>query len=301
MAQAHTISRHELPRWRRIVDFPLVTMIIAVGIFALLTVTGMLLGDLVPPGPRVERAPLLALINIPIGLLVYKFAIARLGERPRDELSLQGAFRSLGLGFIAGMLLFSAVVGVAAIANVYQIVGYAGVNGHVIGFLAIAMMAGFTEEMLFRGILFRWIEEFAGSWIALGTTSALFGLAHMLNPHASWFAAFAIAMEAGLLLGGAYMLTRSLWLPIGLHAAWNFTQGTIFDVPVSGAAAHGILEAELSGPELISGGAFGLEASLIALVIASAAGIALVVLAKRSGNFMPPSWVRRRLLGETAV
>ena len=103
-------------------------------------------------------------------------------------------------------------------------------------------------------------------------------------------------MEAGLLLGGAYMLTRSLWLPIGLHAAWNFTQGSIFDVPVSGAAAHGIFDAELSGPELLSGEAFGLVALLLALVIATAAGVALVALAVRRGELIEPWWVRRRMI-----
>ena len=95
-------------------------------------------------------------------------------------------------------------------------------------------MPGFTEELLFRGILFRWIEEFGGSWAALAVTSALFGLAHIFNPGATWFSSFAIAVEAGVLLGGAYMLTRNLWLAMGLHAGWNFTQGEIFDVPVSG-------------------------------------------------------------------
>ena len=110
------------------------------------------------------------------------------------------------------------------------------------------------EELLFRGILFRWIEEFAGSWAALVMTSALFGLAHIFNPNATWFSSFAIAVEAGVVLGGAYMLTRSLWLPIGLHAAWNFTQGEVFDVPVSGSAVHGLVQARLSGPPLLSGG-----------------------------------------------
>jgi hypothetical protein len=64
--------------------------------------------------------------------------------------------------------------------------------------ISTAIMPGFMEELLFRGILFRWIEEFAGSWVALLVTSALFG-AHILNPGATWFSSFAIAVEAGLL------------------------------------------------------------------------------------------------------
>ena len=72
------------------------------------------------------------------------------------------------------------------------------------------------------------------------------------------------------MLGAAYMLTRSLWLPMGLHAAWNFTQGEVFDIPVSGTDVHGLVEAQLCGPPLLTGDGFGLEASLIAIVIATA-------------------------------
>ncbi|HZB70121.1 MAG TPA: CPBP family intramembrane glutamic endopeptidase, partial [Sphingomicrobium sp.] len=164
--------------------------------------------------------------------------------------------------------------------------------------VAVAILPGFMEELLFRGILFRWLEEFGGSWFALALTSALFGLWHLFNPNATALASFAIALEAGVLLGGAYMLTRNLWMAIGLHAAWNFTQGWIFDVPVSGTDQHGMVEAQLSGPELLSGGAFGLEASLIAMVLATAAGVMLVVLAVRRGELVRPWWVRRRLARE---
>ena len=123
-------------------------------------------------------------------------------------------------------------------------------------------------------------------------TSALFGLVHIFNPNATWFSSFAIAVEA-LLLGGAYMVTRSLWLPIGLHAGWNFTQGAIFGVPVSGIAVHGLVKAQLSGPVLLSGGQFGLEASVIGLLVAAGAGVWLVWLALRRGELVRPWWVTR--------
>ena len=94
------------------------------------------------------------------------------------------------------------------------------------------------------------------------------------------------------------MLTRNLWMAIGLHAAWNFTPGFIFDGPVSGVDQNGLVEAKLSGPELLSGGTFGLEASVIALVIATGAGIWLVVRAVRARHVVRPWWVRRRLARE---
>ena len=120
---------------------------------------------------------------------------------------------------------------------------------------------------MFRGILFRWLEEWGGSWVALLLTSAFFGAAHLFNPHASPIAAVGIAFEAGVMLGAAYMLTRSLWMPMGLHAAWNFAQGEIYDIPVSGTPVHGMLVARLNGPPLLTGNGFGLEASLIAIVL----------------------------------
>ena len=281
---------------RKIVDFPLVAMVFAILLYAFASALGIAIGQQLPPMPYPWQPIAKALITIILLIAVYKLAIRRLGEREHDDLAGRHALRDLGLGVSIGFAIFSLVVGAAAAADVYNITGKGSTEQLVKELVLVAIMPGVTEELLFRGILFRWIEEFAGSWAALLVTSALFGLAHILNPNATWFSSFAIAMEAGLLLGGAYMLTRSLWAPIGLHAAWNFTQGFIFDVPVSGLDEQGLVQAKLSGPELLSGGGFGLEASLFALVIATAAGMYLIWLAVRRGELVKPWWVRRREL-----
>ncbi|HEX5237040.1 MAG TPA: CPBP family intramembrane glutamic endopeptidase, partial [Sphingomicrobium sp.] len=126
-------------------------------------------------------------------------------------------------------------------------------------------------------------------------TSAFFGAAHLANPNASPIAAVGIAFEAGVMLGAAYMLTRSLWLPMGLHAAWNFTQGEVYDIPVSGTSVHGLLVARLSGSPLLTGNGFGLEASPIAIIVATLFGLWLLWLAIRNGEVVKPWWVRRRI------
>ena len=228
-------------------------------------------------------------------LVTYHYAIARLGEEPRDDFRLGHAARDLGGGLALGFVLFAAVVGIAALLGVYAITGRGDSSQLLLALVTTAIVPAISEELLFRGILFRWIEQFGGTWAALLITSALFGAAHMFNPNATPFSSFAIACEAGLLLGGAYMLTRSLWFPVALHAAWNFTQGEIFDVPVSGTEVHGLVQAKLSGPELLTGGAFGLEASVIALAVATACGLYLVWRATRIGHVLAPYWVRRRL------
>jgi hypothetical protein len=105
-------------------------------------------------------------------------------------------------------------------------------------------------------------------------------------------AAVGVALEGGLLLGGAYMLTRRLWLPMGIHASWNVTQGGVFDIPISGNDAHGLVEAQLEGPAVLSGGGFGLEASLIAIVISTLFALHLIRRAVRAGQVVQPWWVR---------
>lgn len=289
------------PRWKRITDFPLVAMLIAIGLFVGTTAAASQINKALPIADKTTNVVVHALIALALMFAVYKLAIRRLGEVPRDDLPVSSAVKGLSSGLAFGTILFSLVVGIAALFDVYNIVGDGDTVGLIISVFAIAIVPGFMEELLFRGILFRWLEQFGGSWFALALTSALFGVAHIFNPNASALSSFAIAIEAGVLLGGAYMLTRNLWMPIGLHAAWNFTQGEIFDVPVSGGDQQGLVTAQLSGPELLSGGAFGLEASIIAMVVATAAGVWLVVMAIRAGALVRPWWVRRRITRDEAL
>ena len=104
-----------------------------------------------------------------------------------------------------------------------------------------------------------------------------------------------MTIEAGILLGAAYLLTRRLWLAVGIHAAWNFTQGWVFSVPVSGGNAPlGLLITRRIGPDWLTGGDFGLEASVVAMVVATITGAAMLVLAVRKGRIQPPMWRRGR-------
>ena len=278
---------------QRIFSLPLVAMIIAILFYVAAVALGIIIGSLLPNfGNQAARTIAKDAIILTLVLGSYKFLIARLGEEPRDDLQLAGSFTALGKGILAGLAIFATVVAIAFALGIYRIVGTGPASQMILPLVSVALLPAFTEELLFRGILFRWIEEFAGSWIALALTSALFGLAHIFNPGATWFSSFAIAVEAGLLLGGAYMLTRSLWMPVGLHAAWNFAEGPIFGVPVSGGPSAGLIHASINGPPLLTGGTFGLEASVIAVAVATAAGIAFVVTAARRGELVTSSWTR---------
>jgi membrane protease YdiL (CAAX protease family) len=246
------------PLRRRIIDFPLVAMLIAVGLFILAGfAAGRIVKYAIPEVPGFSSPMKFYVVAILILIPLYVFAIA-------------GAL------------------------GIYRIVGIGSLNGLLAALIVPTMGAAVTEEMLFRGILFRWLEQFGGSWLALLLTSVMFGATHLGNPNATWIGAIGIAFEAGVMLGAAYMLTRSLWLPMGLHAAWNFTQGEVFDIPVSGTEVHGLVDARLCCNPLLTGGGFGLEASLIAIAIATAFGLWLLWLAIRKGELVQPMWVRPR-------
>lgn len=285
-------SAEREPLWIRVLEFPLVALVVATVLFIVASFLAYFILRYEPPMGADAKALTEAVLNIALLWVVYKLAIRELGDKPRDDLPLAGAVKRTAQGLAIGALLFGAVVGVAALFGAYRIVGSGGVSGLAVGLFSFALLPGFREELLFRGIFFRWLEEFGGSWFALAATSALFGLAHIFNPNATWFSSFAIAVEAGILLGASYMLTRSLWLPIGLHAAWNFVQYAL-GVPVSGIDSNGLVEARLQGPDWLSGGTFGLEASVIALVLATAVGIWMLIKAKERGLVFGPMWARQ--------
>lgn len=215
------------------------------------------------------------------------------GRRTLAQLGLgrHRAVRDLGWGLLLGTGLMSAVVGVMALAGWYVLVEgppetVQSEARDALGWLAIFAAAGLFEEVAFRGIAFRLLEEWLGSAAALVISSAFFGLVHGMNPHATWFATLAIALEAGVLLAAAYMLTRSLWFATGVHIAWNWTQGALFGVAVSGADVRGLLESRLQGPEAWTGGSFGAEAGGVALLLCTTAGVLLLVYAVRRGQWV---------------
>ena len=275
---------------RRIVAFPLTLLVIGFAWIIVITVgTGQayeLLGFQRNTPEKAFGAVVIAAVVI-FGYKAYKRWVER---APDTELSFTRALPELGAGIAIGVLLFSFMTGIVALLGGFEIIGVRGA-GQIWSMLAMAIVSGTLEEVLFRGIMLRHLESLTGTWIALAITSALFGAGHIFNPDATWFAAFAIAIEAGVLLGAAYLLTRRLWLAIGIHAAWNFTQGWVFSVPVSGGDAPlGLLITRRTGPDWLTGGEFGLEASAVAMVVATLAGVVLLYRAR--GGIVAPMWRR---------
>jgi uncharacterized protein len=203
-------------------------------------------------------------------------------------------------GFLLGAALLTLTVGLLALAGDYHVDGLgAGATVRAVGSAAVLLFfAAVFEEVIARGIFFRLLEQGLGTWAALAVSAGLFGLGHRGNPGATALSAVALALEAGVLLGAAYAATRSLWLPIGLHTAWNLFEGPVYGAAVSGNALPSVLSARFVGPAWLTGGAFGPEAGLAALVLGCALGGAFLLLALRRGQVFTPRWLRR-LLGGT--
>ncbi len=227
-----------------------------------------------------------------LGWAAYALYTRLVEKRAALELGRRGALRELAAGLSIGTLLFSATVGVLALFGAYRISGVREDLSIMLIPLCVAVAAAVIEEIMVRGVIFRLIEASLGTWIALAASAALFGLGHLMNPNATLLAVLAIVFEAGIMLAAAYLLTRRLWLAIGIHAAWNFTQSGIFSLPTSGIPMHGIFIAEVSGPAWLTGGAFGVEASAVAVVLCTTLGLSMLVLAARRGRFVAPFWRR---------
>lgn len=229
----------------------------------------------------------LGLASAVLALLVYAFVVGRTEHRPVDELAREGALPALGRGALIGLAMFGAVIVNLAFLGDYEVDGFGSWTGPValVGFMAAAAV---TEELLFRGVLFRIVEGRIGTWWSLALTGLVFGLMHLGNENATVWGALAIAIEAGGMLAAAYAATRNLWVPIGLHFAWNFAGAGVFGTAVSGSETpDGLLKGATSGPELITGGEFGPEASLYSVAFGVAATAVFLWLAHRRGTLVP--------------
>ena len=274
---------------KRLLAFPLVRLLLIALLFGLLATPVVFAAkNLHGPWIGIAITWILAILLLAATMLVEHFTsgktLSDVGFSPKH------AGRDLAAGAAIGALLFALVALELFIGGFYHVL-----KVHPTSDLAVAAVlligGAVLEELLFRGVIFRLVEEWTGTWIALAVSAILFGLAHAANPGATPVSSLAIALEAGILLGAAYVLVRNLWLPIGLHFAWNFFEGPIFGTQISG---HSFLQdattAQLAGPSWITGGSFGPEAGVPAIITCTVAAALLLVAASRREEIARPSW-----------
>lgn len=235
----------------------LAKMIIGLALVALLPAYISLL-----PTPANLDHILLAAVSI----LTYALFIRLFESRWPSEISPKGAFMETAGGISLGFALFSVIILPLFAAGMVDL-HIANQTPNLLFHGTFAIRTGILEELMFRLLIFYFLERAFGSAAALLLSSAFFGLSHALNPAATLGSSLAIAIEAGLLLGLCFMLTRRLWLAAGLHMGWNFTQSAIFGVPLSGKPVEGIFTYQDLGPAYLTGGAFGIEAGMASVIM----------------------------------
>jgi len=198
-------------------------------------------------------------------IIAYRVFFQYVEARAITELSAMNIIANLLLGLSLGITLQCLTILVIYLNNGFKIISINPVSSMVIP-MTVAFTVAIFEEILIRGIIFRIIEEKLGSYIALFVSALIFGGLHLANPNATIFSASAVAIEAGLLFGAAYIYSRSLWLPIAIHFAWNFMQSGVFGGVTSGNEnSSSLLTTQITGIELITGGKFGPEGTVQAM------------------------------------
>jgi len=297
MTEAKQMS-HPKRRLERFVQFPLIRILIALASLGVAYLVGGLgLGLLLLHALKavsMDRSVLgLALYDAMVLVflhLAYVSYVRLVEKRQVAELATNRCVVDTSKGVLLGVAIGGLVFGFLWILGCLEIVDVGNWRA-LLPFLLTATMAGYWEELVFRGILFRIVEESFGTWLTLALSAVIFGLVHLKNPNANITGALAVALTGGVVLGAAYVLTRSLWVPIGMHVTWNFIQGGVFGAPVSGKiGAGGFFQTRLSGSPLISGGGFGPEASLIAIFAGVVLGGWMCMRARDQGRAIVPIW-----------
>ena len=276
-------------RWKEIL-FPLGRIVLAVllvgGSVAVAQVLVKALEDVLSLGGAVPAIYYVAylLVGVLVAYFVYRAYVRFVEKRTATELSGKGAPRELGVGMLLGFGLVSVCIGLLWLLGDYHVAGI-GVWTTLFVLLANNGAGAFVEEVLLRGVVFRISEEKLGTWIALAISAVLFALLHLASANATVTSVIVVGLEGGVLLSAAYVLTRRLWLAIGIHFAWDFSQDYLFGVS---RGVDGLVQGRITGPALLSGGSAGLEGSSLALILCLIASAYLLARAARKGTFVKP-------------
>ena len=210
----------------------------------------------------------LSLISGVLLLLMYRWLVGSYEDRKIDELSMRKCLKHTGIGFLWGVLMMAAIIVIFAMSGWYKVVGCSFNAGIIYRYLMTYFVVAVGEEIVFRGIMFRLLDSQFNVWVALLISAVVFGIAHIINPNATAVSTISISLASGVLFGLLFKYYRTLWVPIGIHWSWNFVQGTVTGSPVSGMVPdYSILNSVTSGPELLTGGSFGPEASIILMIL----------------------------------
>ncbi|WP_375397124.1 type II CAAX prenyl endopeptidase Rce1 family protein [uncultured Sphingomonas sp.] len=279
----------------RVIHFPVMLAVVAIG---LLFVSALAIG-LIGFGFRfTAHIPgvryLIPLIGATATITAYCLFV-RIVERRSDieELGARGWLTELVLGFCGGLALSFATFAVLSLLGALRVVGSNPPYVMLLPFV-VQICTAIVLEIVVCGLGFRLVERLLGSWLTLLLAMIFFGTVRFFSDSQTPYAVLAVALEAGLLFAVLYMVTRRLWAAIGLHAAWKFAQVGLYGDAVTAGEPHGYVLSILDGPDWLTGGRAGTDASIPGLCINALAMVVLLEVAVRRGRIVRPVWQRGR-------
>lgn len=230
-------------------------------------------------------------ISVIVIFLLYRLYARVIERREAFELGIRRSAVELGAGFLISLGLVGIMVSLMAVLGYYKVEQIGSIKLVADAFFYFGMGA-FIQVLVFRIILFRLFEEMLGSWVALVMIATIFGLVHMNNENATAWSTLLVILS-DILLVAAFMFTRRIWLVWGIHWGWNFFQDGIFGMPNSGITVlPSWFHPVILGPEWITGGSFGIEASVITVLLSVVVGAYFLMKAVTNHQIVPSSWRR---------
>jgi membrane protease YdiL (CAAX protease family) len=259
-----------LPIWARIILFIISFLLlsflfIGVGTFVL-NISVNEASDLAASSKVfMQIMQLFILLALAIVVYVFRKYIDR-----KSIMSLGFSIKKRGADFVMGLLIALLLIGGGSLLLIIFGVAefsYSNLNFRTLGisFLLFIVVA-LNEEIMIRGYILNNLLSATNKYLALIISSVIFTAMHGFNSSLSWVAITNLFL-AGLLLGSSYIFTKNLWFPISLHLFWNFLQGPVLGYHVSGNKIESVFALKLSGSELLNGGEFGFEGSLVCTIL----------------------------------
>ncbi len=231
------------------------------------------------------------IVTIPLLLMSYHFYCRIFEKRRAVEISVTGAGKEWTVGFLVATILVVLFVGLISVFGSFEILEYRSPGTLLKNFLVFGMGSLF-QELVLLCVVYRLVEEFAGSWVAIAASLLIFAFAHIANPNQTLGSAMFLVLSSILLLA-PFILTRRIWLSWGIHTGWNFMQAGVFGMANSGILFPGWMVTKVGGAEWLTGGAIGLEASYPALLVDLSVGLLVLYAAIKAGKIVKPAWKRK--------
>lgn len=259
----------------------LITMFLCVPLFLIQKALGMEMQEGSLPSLFLERLLML------IGYLSAAVLVLRWRNLPLSLLgmSLRGRGKDLLAGLGVAVLLYAVGFGTSLLMGTVEIASVQWVPRDLLGTLLFFLLVAVTEEVMLRGfVLGRMLSAGMNCFVALFLSSVLFSAMHLFNPNFALLP-FVNILLAGCLLGASFLYTRNLCFPVVLHWFWNWLQGPVLGYEVSGMdSGETLLTLRLTGSDLLTGGSFGFEGSLLCTVLLVVGTLAIVGYYERRGR-----------------